>query len=78
MRNDQLYYTLVMSEKSPLEDNYMKYLKNVVSGDLNGRIKHIRLLVAKINDQITNVKRSNIFKEINELKKDLRQTKIWK
>ena len=54
----------------------MKYLKNVVSGDLNGRIKHIRLLVAKINDQITNVKRSNIFKEINELKKDLRKTKI--
>lgn len=76
MRNDQLYYTLVMSEKSPLEDNYMKYLKNVVSGDLNERIKHIRLLVAKINDQITNVKRSNIFKEINELKKDLRKTKI--
>lgn len=76
MRNDQLYYTLVMSEKSPLEDNYMKYLKNVVSGDLNGRFKHIRLLVAKINDQITNVKSSNIFKEINELKKDLRKTKI--
>ena len=69
MSKDQLCYTLVMSEKSPLEDNYMKYLKNVVSSHLNERIKHIRLLVAKKNSKITNVKRSNIFKQINELKK---------
>ena len=58
-----------MNQNWPLEDIYMKYLKNVVSGHLNERIKHIILLVAKENNKITNVKKSDILKEFNELKK---------
>ena len=70
-KKDQLYYALIRSEKSPQEDSYLKYLKNVVSGDLNGRINHIHLLMSKLGNKVSNIERLNIKERLSELKKSM-------
>ena len=66
---DQLYYALMRSEKSPQEDNYLKYLKNVVYDDLNEQISHIYFLLTKLDNKVSNVKRQNIKERLKKSKK---------
>ena len=68
---DQLYYVLVKTEKSPLEDSYMKYLKNEFKSDLNQRINHVLLLMTKLDNKVTNTERLNIYEELKELKESM-------
>ena len=68
MNKDKLYCVLVKTEKSPLEDSYMKYLKNEFKSDLNQRINHVLLLMTKLDNKVTNTERLNIYGELKELK----------
>ena len=70
MNKDKLYCVLVKTEKSPLEDSYMKYLKNDFRSDLNQRINHVLLLMTKLelDNKVTNTERLNIYEELKELK----------
>ena len=68
MNKDKLYCVLVKTEKSPLEDSYMKYLKNEFKSDLNQRINHVLLLMTKLDNKVTNTERLNIYEELKELK----------
>ena len=69
MTKDQLYYALIRSGKSPQEDSYLKYLKNVVSGDLNERINHIYLLMSKVGNKVINIERQNMKERLSKLEK---------
>ena len=69
MTKDQLYFALIRSGKSPQEDSYLKYLKNVVSGDLNERINHIYLLMSKLGNKVINIERQNMKERLSKLKK---------
>ena len=68
MNKDKLYCVLVKTEKSPLEDSYMKYLKNEFKSDLNQRINHVLLLMTELDNKVTNTERLNIYEELKELK----------
>ena len=69
MSQNKLYYTLVKSDKSPLEDSYLKHLKVTLDSDIDARINHIRLLTTKLDNKLTNIERAEIYEELNELKK---------
>ena len=69
MSKDELYYTLIRSEKSLQEDSYLKYLKISTNNDLDERINHIRLLTAKLDNKLCYIERAKIFEELDKLKK---------
>ena len=77
MNKDKLYCVLVKTEKSPLEDSYMKYLKNDFRSDLNQRINHVLLLMTKLelDNKVTNTERLNIYEELKELKEKYVRTR---
>ena len=58
MSKNKLYYTLVKSDKSPLEDSYLKHLKVTTDSDIGARINHIRLLTTKLDNKLTNIERA--------------------
>ena len=70
MNKDKLYCVLFKTEKSPLEDSYVKYLKNDFRSDLSQRINHVLLLMTKLelDNKVTNTERLNIYEELKELK----------
>ena len=52
-KND-LFYTLLRSEKSPQEEQYLKRMNYKTREDLKERINHILMLLAKLGNKITN------------------------
>ena len=68
MSKDELYYTLIRSEKSLQEDSYLKYLKISTNNDLDERINHIQLLTAKLDNKLSYIERAQIFEELERLK----------
>ena len=58
MSKNKLYYTLVKSDKSPLEDSYLKHSKVTTDSDIGARINHIRLLTTKLDNKLTNIERA--------------------
>ena len=68
MSKDELYYTLIRSEKSLQEDSYLKYLKISTNNDLDERINHMQLLTAKLDNKLSYIERAEIFEELEKLK----------
>ena len=50
MTTKELIYTLLRSEKAPQEDNYLDYLDKTTDSELKKRIKHVRVLIAKLGN----------------------------
>ena len=50
MTRKELIYTLLRSEKAPQEDNYLDYLDKTTDSELKKRIKHVRVLIAKLGN----------------------------
>ena len=50
MTREELIYTLLRSEKAPQEDNYLDYLDKTTDSELKKRIKHVRVLIAKLGN----------------------------
>ena len=70
MAKDKLYYTLLRSEKSPQKHSYSKYSKVSTNSDLDAGINHGRPLTSKLGNKLTNIEMAEIFKILNDLKKD--------
>ena len=66
---------MLRSEKAPQESNYLTYLGNATDSDLNKRIKHERVLTAKLGNILTNKQRKTIRDELHKLEsKNLTRT----
>ena len=50
MTREELIYTLLRSEKAPQEDNYLDYLDKTTDNVFKKRIKHVRVLIAKLGN----------------------------
>ena len=74
LTKEDLFYTLLRSEKSPREDLYLKYMNNATNSDIKERINHIRMLMAKVGNTITGKERKAIREELFKL----RNTKFTK
>ena len=66
---DELYYTLIRSEKTPQEESYLKYSNISTNNDIHSRINHIKVLTSTLSNKITNIERTNILEYLKELKK---------
>ena len=75
MTKNMLYYVLVMNEKSPLENSYLKHLEYTITNDFKKRLNHIKVLATRLNNKITNVERLKLYEKINELKRKYVETK---
>ena len=75
MTKNMLYYVLVMSEKSPLENSYLKHLEYTTTNDFKKRLNHIKVLATRLNIKITNVERLKLYEKINEFKRKYVETK---
>ena len=67
LTREDLIYTLLKSENAQQEDNYLDYLDNISSSDLNKRINHARVLTAKLGNILTNKERKTIRDELYRL-----------
>ena len=70
-----LYYVLVISERSSLENSYLKHLKYTTTNDFKKRLNHIKVLATRLDNKLTNVERLRLCEKINELKKKYVETK---
>ena len=70
MTREKLIYTLLRLEKAPQENNYLTYLDNATDSDLHKRIKHARVLTAKLGNILTNKKTKTIRDELRRLGND--------
>ena len=68
---DELYYTLIRSEKTPQEESYLKYSNISTNNDIHSRINHIKVLTSTLSNKITNIERTNILEYLKELKKGI-------
>ena len=68
---DELYYTLIRSEKTPQEESYLKYSNISTNNDMHSRINHIKVLTSTLSNKITNIERTNILEYLKELKKGI-------
>ena len=75
MSKDMLYYTLVASERSSLENSYLKHLEYTTTNDFKKRLNHIKVLSTRLNNKVTNVERLKLYEKINELKKKYVETR---
>ena len=69
MSKDMLYYVLVKSGRSPLENNYLKHLEYLTTSDFKKRLNHIKVLATRLGNKLTNVEKSKLYEQIHELKK---------
>ena len=74
LTKEDLFYTLLRSEKSPREDLYLKYINNATNSVIKERINHMRMLMAKLGNIITGKERKAITEELFKL----RNTKLTK
>ena len=51
---DQLYYVLISSNKSPLENEYIEYMNRKFKSDLKERLNHVLFLMTKLKNKVTN------------------------
>ena len=67
LTREDLIYTLLKSENAQQEDNYLDYLDNISSSDLNKRINHARVLTAKLGNILIKKERKTIRDELYRL-----------
>ena len=67
MSKDQLYYALITTKETPLEDNFIKYMNRDFRNDLKLRINHALFLITKLENKVTNVQRKEIISELKKI-----------
>ena len=61
--------SLLKSESSPAERNYMKHSSNNTDSKIKGKISDIRMMLSRLGNKVTNNDRKKITKELYEIKK---------
>ena len=54
LTEDQLYYVLISSNKSPSEDNFIEFMNRNFKSDIKERINYVLFLMTKLENKITN------------------------
>lgn len=67
LTKEDLFYTLLRSEKSPRESSYLKYINNATNSDIKDRINHARMMAAKLGNALTGKERKTIREELFKL-----------
>ena len=60
LTREDLIYTLLRSEEAPQENNYLRYLDNILNSELEKSISNARVLTAKLGNILTNKERKTI------------------
>ena len=81
LTKEDLTYTLLGSEKTHLEDNYMKYLNIITNNEMKAKINNIRMVKARLNNLSNEEKKllemSCIKKKIhNDLQKERKRKRF--
>ena len=50
LSKEDLFYTLLRSEKDPIESNYIKYITNDANDEIKDKINNIRIVLARLGD----------------------------
>ena len=66
---------LLKPESHPVESNYIKYN---ISDKIKGKIKNIRIALARLGETVTKNERKKIKKDLNEREKKQKPTKTQK
>ena len=64
-----LIYTLLRSNKHPLEDNYMKYINNNTDDEIKAKINNIRIEATRLGNILTKEERNNIREKLHKIEK---------
>ena len=67
LTKEDLFYTLLRSEKSPRESSYLKYINNATNSDIKDRINHARMMAAKLGNALTGKERKTFREELFKL-----------
>lgn len=62
-----MYYALITTKETPLEDNFIKYMNRDFRNDLKLRINHALFLITKLENKVTNVQRKEIISELKKI-----------
>ena len=75
LTNEGLIISLLKSESSDAERNYMKYFNNntddddTYDGKTRGKISDIRMILSRLNNTVTNKDRNKVRRKLYETKK---------
>ena len=69
LSKENFIYTLLRSERNPLEDNYMKHINNNSNDRIKNKINEIRIALIKQGNKqnLTNKQKESIYNRLTEL-----------
>ena len=77
LTND-LIFSILKSESSPGEHNYIKYFNNSTNDEIKRRINNITIILARLGNLVTKNERNKIRKYLHEIEKKQKSTKTQK
>ena len=69
LTKEDLIFSLLKSESSPAERNYIKYFNNSTNDEIKSKINDIRLILSRLGNIVTKNDRKKIKKELYEIEK---------
>ena len=75
LSREDLVYALLKPESYPVESNYIKYN---INDEIKGKIKNIRIALARLGEIVTKNERKKIKKDLYEIEKKEKPTKTQK
>ena len=78
LSKEDLIYTLLISESSPIESNYEKYITNNTNNEIKARINNIRIILARLGNAVTKNERNKIRKDLYKIEKKQKLIKTQK
>ena len=69
LTKEDLIFSLLKSESSPAERNYMKYFNNSTNDEIKSKINDIRLILSRLGNILTKNDRKKIKKDLYEIEK---------
>ena len=75
LSREDLVYALLKPESHPVESNYIKYN---IGDEIKGKIKNIRIALARLGEIVTKNERKKIKKDLYEIEKKEKPTKTQK
>ena len=76
-----MYHTLITTNKSSLENNFIEFMNKNFGSEVKERINHVLFLMTKLENKITNKERKEITSKLKDLLKEYvesRKRKVYK
>ena len=75
---NNLIFSILKSESSPREHNYIKYFNNSTNDKIKRRINNITIILARLGNLVTKNERNKMRKYLHEIEKKQKSTKTQK